>query len=168
MRNFHALCVIFTQPGRILPGPRTKSRKRQGTLLLTRICGGSRSFDSTLWSDRYEAGPGRFAQPGRLPEGSRGSQPRCDPRSTAALSRHPGRGARESCCPSGTPPGCRPFNVPVRGSRLASTPGYLLSSLRDEVIVSTPWQRGGRSGTLRRRTSRRRLCPRRRCAATEF
>ena len=39
--------------------------------------------------------------------------------------------------PSGIPPGCRHTPSLDRGSRCASTPGYLLSSLRDELYCSS-------------------------------
>ncbi len=46
------------------------------------------------------------------------------------------KSTRSRRAPSGIPPGCNPLPSRHRGSRYASTPGYLLASLRDEKCAS--------------------------------
>ena len=82
------------------------------------------------------AGRGPPLQPGGLPDGSRGSGRRPDPRSWAVRVCTPERGARNTYAwsrpPAGIPPGCKTQAGTEPGVSLRSTPGYLLSSLRDE------------------------------------
>ena len=82
------------------------------------------------------AGRGPPRQPGGLPDGSRGSRRRHDPRSWAVRVCTPERGARNTYAwsrpPAGIPPGCKTQAGTEPGVSLRSTPGYLLSSLRDE------------------------------------
>ncbi len=80
----------------------------------------------------------RSGQPGGLPDGSRGSRLAATPGLRPKGACTPERGARTLHTwrrrPSGIPPGCTPTLPPNRGSRCGSTPGYHLSSLRDEFL----------------------------------
>ena len=73
----------------------------------------------------------------RNPEGCQmvagGRSGAATPGQLGGVSRGTPEGCQKTGLPlSGTPPGCRPSTPSFRGSRLASTPGYPLSSLRDE------------------------------------